>query len=577
MCAVITLALSLFFTQSPQQAATPPSAPPAQAAQATTPGSFIVAGTVTNATTGDSISKAEVSLIAQFRGPEPQILITNASGSFAFTGVVPGRYTLSARRRGFLPQSYLQHGPYFSAVLVGPEFDTANLSLRLPATAVITGHVYDQSGEPVRHAQVVVAMREDSDSASRFSPRGNAQTDDEGRYRVAHLQPGTYFVAVSVQPWYAQHPQTIQPTNTKQPPPRGIQVIGSFITNSPGNFPPPDPKFDVVYELTYFGGTTELSGAQAIRLESGEIQSADVSLTPVPARHIRLNLGGEANQYPNITRRNEFGAFPIGSPIQVYQIEPGVWELAGVPPGRFSATVRVFDQQNPAQQRVENLELGAEAEVNLTSSQPVRVTVRGTLSGEAGFQPAGSSILLTSPNAESQFNAQVSADGTFEFREKLAPGAYTLVVNGGNVAHYLTSLTATGARVSGRHIELGSQDANLTLTVSGNLSQCSGFVNREGKHTAGMLVVLLPQDAATRDIAPMRFDQSDADGSYAFRNVLPGKYSLFALDNAWDQSWNSAEFLSKFAAEGQLITAQAGAQKTFELSVHDAKAKPAKQ
>ena len=551
---------------SPQQNATQVSSTSAPAQGS---GNFIVAGTVTNATSGAPIPQAEVTLAPQFRGPETQTITTNASGNFAFAGVAGGRYTLSARRRGFTQQSYLQHGPYFSAVLVGPEFDTSNLSLQLPQTSVITGHIYDQFAEPVRHAQVVVVMREEA-APSGYSPRGNAQTDDEGRYRVAHLQPGTYFVAVATQPWYARHPLTIQPAPQLLPAARRTQGTVGFSTRTQAVLVPPDPLLDVVYERTFFGGATDISGAQAISLAAGDTQSADITLTPVPARHVRLNLGEESNQYPNISPRNEFGAFPIGPQIQAIPVGQGVWELVGVPPGPMSATLRIFDSQNPAQQRVENLELGLEGEASV-SPPPSMVTVRGRLTGEAGFEPANSSILLSSVTREGQSNAQVGADGAFEFREKFAPGSYILVVNGGNIVHYLTSLTATGARVSGRHVEIGSQDVNMALTVSGSFAQYSGFVSREGKHTAGMLVVLLPSDAATRDISMIRCDQSDADGSFAIRNVLPGKYSLFALENAWDKPWNRADFLAQFAAKGEAIRAIPGDKKTIDLTAVDAK------
>jgi hypothetical protein len=65
-----------------------------------------------NSISGAPISQAEVSLHPLFGGPQPQTAVSDASGHFGFSNVLPGRYTLNASRRGFVTQFYMQHGPY---------------------------------------------------------------------------------------------------------------------------------------------------------------------------------------------------------------------------------------------------------------------------------------------------------------------------------------------------------------------------------------------------------------------------------------------------------------------------------
>lgn len=143
-----------------------------------------------------------------------------------------------------------------------------------------------------------------------------------------------------------------------------------------------------------------------------------------------------------------------------------------------------------------------------------------------------------------------------------------MVVAGSN-AHFLTHLAATGAKVSGRTVEISAQDVHLTATVSNAFSRVSGFALRDGQRTPGMLVALVPQESE-RGANPVRFDQSDGDGSFSVANLLPGKYMLMALDKAWDLGWNNVPFLAKFISAGQAVMAKGHQEYKLDAKVQDA-------
>jgi hypothetical protein len=44
------------------------------------------------------------------------------------------------------------------------------------------------------------------------------------------------------------------------------------------------------------------------------------------------------------------------------------------------------------------------------------------------------------------------------------------------------------------------------------------------------------------------------DGSFTFRGVLPGSYTLIAVENAWDFPWMQPGTLEKYVQHGQNIT-----------------------
>jgi len=531
---------------------TEPWAPAAQQ-----PAGFSISGSVVNSVTGNAVPEAEVTLQPQFRGAETQSITTDGSGGFVFSGLTAGRYTLTASRRGFMPQSFLQHGSYFSAVVVGEEFDTSHIVLRLPPQGVISGHILSETGEPIRDARVTAFLRDPSNPAEQ-SQRGAAESDDEGSYRIGRLPPGTYFVCVTAQPWYARHPPTIPPSDTPR--------VGSPIFHErPTSLRSSDARLDVAYQVTFFGGATQMADAQPIQIDGGETESADITLTPVPARHIRLNMPTNTMGFPNIELRT--GPSSIGNqiPVQALQVEPGVWELAGIPPGHFTATLHIAEQGKQSPQ-VRTIDVGDGSVVDVDPTQG-SVSIKGTLRGEAGFRPLGSRIQLSMAGIE-PFRTDVAPDGTFEFKEEFSQGTYTLVV-GGTTPHYLTNLTATGAKASGRQLEVGTKDVQLSVTVSGSFSDVSGFALLAGKRTPGMLVVLVPQ-GATKDTAPIRFDQSDGDGSFALHNVAAGNYVLLAVDHAWNLAWANPDFLAQFISKGQAVIAEAGGKSTLDITVQDA-------
>jgi hypothetical protein len=559
----LAIILAASFIAAPQQ-----SVPPAQDSS-----TFTVSGTVVNFASGDSVPNARVILNMQVQGVPPQTITADSGGNFAFSGLSAGRYTLSASHRGFSTQSYLQHGQYFSALVVGTDFDTSHIVLKLLPLGAITGHITDQMGDSIRNASVVVFSRDGSNSTAPKNLRRSLPTDDEGHYRVSGLLPGTYFVEVIAQPWYARHPQTIMPAA----PPGYTVENGSFFVGdgirmqSPGGSP--DPQLDVAYEVTYSGGATELANAQPIRILGGETQTVAISLTPVPARHIRINVPAAALQNPNfrpqVNLQVDLGPTFGLLQVQQYYVEPGVYELAGVPSGHFTATLRTFDNQGQ-QQHAQTIELGDDPEVNVGAAPPL-VTVGGVLVGEAGFSPTGSHVILNKPGV-SQFNAAVAPDGTFEFKEKFPPGVYSLVVNAQG-PHFMTNMTATGANVAGRSVEIGSQDVRISVTISGTFADASGFTVRDGKRAPAMLVVILPQ-GPTRDIVKTpRFDQSNGDGSFNFPQIPPGNYVIFALENAWDLDYEKPDFLAQFASKGQPFVAVVGQKYTFDLTPLDAAAK----
>jgi hypothetical protein len=156
-----------------------------------------VAGRVVDGRTGRGIADATVTIDAQ--GRVQATARTDSAGRFKLS-MPPGTHRLTATRAGFEPGSW---GQYRSAdahrpldVLPGQE--VRNLTVTLWASAIVAGEVKDEQGEPVPGVQVAALQRRVDLGGPRLvvAPARRETTDDNGRYRLSALPPGTYTIAV---------------------------------------------------------------------------------------------------------------------------------------------------------------------------------------------------------------------------------------------------------------------------------------------------------------------------------------------------------------------------------------------
>ena len=169
-------------------------------------GPYRISGTVLNAKAGSPLARCRVT-ITDLKKQDVQSVITGDDGRFQFH-VPAGKYSLQGQKRGFIGTLYNQHEQFSTAIVASADLDTENLALRLAPNAVLAGKVQDEVGEPVRNAQITVYREDRSQGASRITRFRGTTTDDQGRYEVTPLDPGTYFVSARAFPWYAIHPNS---------------------------------------------------------------------------------------------------------------------------------------------------------------------------------------------------------------------------------------------------------------------------------------------------------------------------------------------------------------------------------
>jgi hypothetical protein len=102
-------------------------------------------------------------------------------------------------------------------------------------------------------------------------------------------------------------------------------------------------------------------------------------------------------------------------------------------------------------------------------------------------------------------------------------------------------------------LKIGSESVELNAVVAEVSGSVSGFAMLDGKPAPGVLVVLVPSDPDAGTEA-YRADQSDSDGSFEYKRVIGGQYTVVAIEDGWTLEWARPEVMAKYLAKGVKVT-----------------------
>jgi hypothetical protein len=497
---------------------------------------FRISGTVVNALSGQPLSHAQVAIGPPQNGAA-QAMMTAEDGRFAFENLRAGKYWLAAEHKGFARQAFDEHESFSTAIAVGPNLISENLIFRLRPDAVISGTIFDEQNEPVRGAQVMLFRRAIDNGHQGIYLQAQEMTDDLGRYRFSRLRPGTYFVVVSAQPWYAQHGRTVKNVKCE-----GCDAVAAADQAR--------SALDVVYAITYYPGATDANDAKPIMVKPGERVTADITLTPVPALNVRIKLAAALSQGVTVAQR-VFDGDPINVPNESLVMGKGEITIGGLPPGHFVLAFTSAGKERSSRE----VEVDVSGDTDISESEGTRASaVTGVVKLDGSrVLPQRAYVQLRSRVSGAAFGSRISAKGEFNFQNQLLPpGTYEVSVFTTQRAAVKT-IEATGAKVTGHNIEIANaMPVRLIVTLSQGLGQVTGTALREGRPLAGAMIVLVPEHPEN-NIPLFRRDQSDSDGTFSLPNVLPGKYTVVAIENGWDLEWSNTDTLDRYIKNGTVV------------------------
>jgi protocatechuate 3,4-dioxygenase beta subunit len=526
----------------PAPAAAPPSDnEPENTSALTGPASWSITGTVVSATTGTPLDRADVTLSTPGpRGTQIAESVTAENGSFRFDHLQPGKYKLQASRRGYIAAGYQEHDGFFTGIVAGPDLDSEDLRLQLFSTAIIAGTITDESGEPIGGAQVHLYRLDQNTGEGKIIGAGSDTTDDNGTYEFARLKAGTYYVGVSATPWYAFHPPRKTAAN-------GVPLPADQQPHSP---------LDVAYPMSFYANATDSGSATPIALNAGDRTEVNMSLHAVPAILIQVEFrvqdqgSGRGTVMPMLTQE-VFGSDQMQPGSVTWMSSPNhgqpTGDFGGVAPGQY--VLRQYPQQGEPG-RTASVDLTTDQVVDFSSTSVSGVDVSGKLV-MASRQPLPdrtSVLLAPANNGPSLPPARVDRDGAFDL-QGVSPGNYEVRVLAPGSTLAVTQMAATGGDVQGTHIAVGTDPVLIAATLASGSTTITGYAKRDGKGIGGAMIVLVPQNPnASHEL--FRRDQSNSDGSFTLNRVIPGNYTVVAIEDGWTLDWARPEVIGLYLATG---------------------------
>lgn len=524
---------------------------------------YRISGTVVNSLTGQPIPSASVAIAPTTQGMERDIsksFLTGPDGRFSFIDLTRGKYSLMAAARGFSLQYFEHHDPYATAVAVGPDLDAEHLVFRLDPDASIEGQVTDENDDPVQNAMVRLFQASTEGGEQQTLPINQVQTDDQGNYRIGHLAAGKYYLAVSARPWYAQSVRPLPRAGNADADPQAAQDAAAL---------------DVTYPLTFYPDSPDSAGASPLMLSPGEKATADVPLRAVPSLHLRIHTGGSGDNpvlgrmvFPRVSQRIFDGFLDSVTHAPVSWIAPGVIEISGLAPGHYVIEMPLpsgLAEKPNGEGWYREIDLVGDAEVSASDGPRFAAVGGSVIFDNVTRVPAEAAIQLSNPETGESFRSDISGKGEFDFQgDDVRPGRYMVALDNAN-GFFLRQVTATGAIVKGRTIDIsGRTRVRIAAVASRGAARVEGTAMHDGQPFSGAMVVLVPQDPGN-NLPLFRRDQSDSDGTFTLPNVVPGAYTVIALANGWDLEWANPSVLQPYLKQGE--TLQVPAQGKLQIKV----------
>jgi hypothetical protein len=274
-------------------------------------GTLVVSGVIRADDTGNPL--ADVHVLA----PDGSRAISDSDGEFQLPFSGPARLTI------------LKNG-YVRQVVSVAINQRAPLDIRLIRSAVITGRVLDDGGEPIIGAPVHIKTRRQAGNA--FPARG--ETNDLGEYRVFGVAPGEYLV------WVRTTGRTIQTIIGNQaaamPSGRTVYYPGSEheqeaqpVVVAAGD---EHSGIDVVVPLQE-SARQPLSALSGLGISPGVRELMAQPDQPGTLRGRVVGTDGRRLAQAHVT---VLGIVPRTQPVVLQADNNGQFQLAGLPIGRYA-------------------------------------------------------------------------------------------------------------------------------------------------------------------------------------------------------------------------------------------------
>jgi len=468
--------------------------------------------------------------------------VTDRNGRYELTELPAGKFTLSASKPNYVGVSYGQTRPRGVGKTIELTEGQAmgNMNFTLQRTAVITGRILDEFGDPVVDVMVVAMRSQYFNGERRMMPAGGrpAQTNDVGDYRLYGLQPGTYYISATLR-----------------------------------SFMPGETDDRSGYSPTFFPGTGSVAEAQRMTVAAGQTISA-INMTLLPVRTSRisgtaLDSDGKPMVGAMIMAAERYGMGMMArSPAQVRP--DGSFTISGLTPGSYMlrAGMPAFDESAVAPITV--------TDGDITGVQLIAVkatSIRGrVLVDQSVTPPKAATLRLFASNTEPMMmgGGPVSIKDDYTFEAKLAPGRYTIRNAAPGNDWFLHAVRLHDLDVTDSGFDVSSSGvSDVIVELTSKPSGATGKVlDENGQPLRDVWVVAFAQDPQRWGMPTRHVSAARPDVSNVYKINLPaGDYFITALSDIEPGEWNDPDVLASLRDRATRVTIADGERTTMDLKV----------
>ena len=275
-------------------------------------GPYAISGTVVDSVSGEAIRRAQVSLHG---GAQQNAVLSDASGHFSFENLPSGMYVLAAARPGYFNKRSAALTLRLGDQALG-EQSPGSVKLILVPASTIEGNIKNAQGEPLEGI-AVSALRSRVQNGSRiWAHAGSAQSDEDGHYRMARLEPGTYILQTSSR---LEHPM-VPMKDSEQKGYRGV----------------------------YFPTAPDQASATRIRLDPGQQMRADFELALEPVYRVS-GIAPVGEMAVSIQATDSAGNSVGTVGFSAGNSDNGGFEIQNLPAGSYELHVDAYPPAAPGQ------------------------------------------------------------------------------------------------------------------------------------------------------------------------------------------------------------------------------------
>lgn len=525
---------------------------------------------------------------------------TASDGTFLIEGLPAGDYMMTLTRPSFATSSAELRGMVSArpqgngwTVTLRAGQALSGIEIRMPPSAVVTGHVTDEDGDPMAGVAIEAEQYRYVQGVKTLAARGRAISDDRGIYRIYGLAPGRYFVKAMGSSLRARMGAGIRGGafsgfggfGASQGP--GGRGVGGGNTGASGMGAVED---SLAYLETYYPNASSAPEAIPLQLAPGaEMGGIDFTLAPSRAYSISGTVSGmEESPVPDGSQRQVVfvGARPAGQPgfgdtVGPTPVNPttGAFTIRNLAPGNYEVVARSNSRRAG---RAGNGNSVGSAQVNVGNASvtdvhiPIfeDVTVPGKVTLPNGYAAASLARMSITPIRHltpSRAVARADANGAFDItlsRAEAPRFAFANIPEGLYVKRVLiggvdimgsASPALTGAS-GGMTVELAADGASLSGTLK----------DSRGNPMASARIALLPAssfgaEASLAGSVWRRSVTTQDDGSFEIAAIAPGRYRLYAFESLDADPSFDTDFLSNFGQRWKEVNLKPKESATVEI------------